>query len=214
MEKPRKGKEIPFNYPFAEPRAAVAFDQLYQGLKKFNPSFEQSIMTDIASYCQHVIFPKGATIVKHGEVCEHVYFCIKGLVTSIGLKKGEEFNLWFMTDGDMFISVRSFFYQERSAQKLRALEKTECIILNIKDLNMLRQKHPSFEYTELLITRHYYVLCEDRNFWLHFDALNRYLLLREQYPHIVTRVSKVALASHLGISRTHLTDIMKNNSPK
>lgn len=48
-----------------------------------------------------------------------------------------------MSDGDVIIGYNSPQSYQRDITRLRALEDTECIVLEVEDLHMLREKRPS-----------------------------------------------------------------------
>ncbi|WP_423738039.1 Crp/Fnr family transcriptional regulator [Chitinophaga caseinilytica] len=209
MRKSTRGKVLPFDYPFTDTASASAFETLFTGLQKFNPELTEAVMSDIAIHCIHVLFKPNEIILDYGEICEYVYFAINGLVTSLEKEDGKEFNCWFMSDGDVIIAIDSFFMQHRSRERLVTLANTECIALHVDDLNMLREKHPSFAFLELMLTRYYYQQTFNRTKWLRKDARGKYQMLKAHYPTLIQRVTRVAIASFLGVSREHLNRILR-----
>ncbi|WP_123849000.1 cyclic nucleotide-binding domain-containing protein [Chitinophaga lutea] len=88
-----------------------------------------------------------------------------------------------MSDGDVIIAIESFFMQHRSRERLITLEKTECIALHVEDLHILREKHPSFNFVELMLTRHYYQQAFNRTKCLRKDAKGKYQSKDHPLPH-------------------------------
>lgn len=214
MRKSIRGKELPFVHPFTAPASAAAFEALCAGMKKFNPELPESVAYDVASYCKHVVYPRNALLLDYGEMFEYVYFLIRGLVTSLEKVEGREHYNWFVSEGEVIIDGEESRMQARSRQKLVALAETECLVLHADDLQLLREKHPTFVLTELKLTRQHYMQAINRTKLVRMDATQKYQMLKEGYPKIVANVTVTALASFLGVSRKHLSAIMARDASK
>lgn len=183
-------------------------------LRKFSPELPESVAYDVAAYCKHFIYPKNTVLVDYGGMYEYMYFLIRGLVTSLEKEEGEEHYSWFASEGEIVIPFEESLTQTRSRQRLLALAETECLVLHADDLQMLREKHPSFMLIELKLTRQCCQHALNRTRWIRMDATQKYQMLKEHYPYIVARVTVTALASFLGVSRKHLSAIMSREASK
>ncbi|WP_109696597.1 Crp/Fnr family transcriptional regulator [Chitinophaga deserti] len=209
--KPKRGKEIPFNYPFTQDYEREAFDGLYSGLRIYSSKLTEKVMLEVASYCSYHVYEKDAVVLDYGEVCEYVHFTLDGTVTALEKDEGKEHYCWFMTRGDVVIAIRSYLKQVSSKERLVALTKYTCISLHVNDLKMLSEKYPEVLLLDLKCTQHYYLQSFERTKWIRMSARKKYRMLKMYYPHLTKteNVTNKALASFLGICREHLTRIRK-----
>ena len=76
-------------------------------------------------------------LLKAGQVCRNVYFITAGLVRCYYLKDEAEVCTWFMKEGDVVISIESFYTQSPGRKYIQALEPTEGHFINFDDLQRL-----------------------------------------------------------------------------
>ena len=60
-------------------------------------------------------------LLRAGEVCRNIYFIRKGMLRCYYLKDDMEICSWFMKEGDLVISIESFYGQTASKEYLQAL---------------------------------------------------------------------------------------------
>src|SRR5438067_9646520 len=68
-------------------------------------------------------------LLKAGRISNYIYFIEKGLIRCFYLKEAIEVSSWFMKEGDVIISIESFFQQKPSYESIQALE--DCILYYI-----------------------------------------------------------------------------------
>lgn len=160
-----------------------------------------------------VLFRKRSVILDHRKVCRYCYFGLQGLVRAYYVKDdGEEVTSWFMKEGDIIISVQSFFGQKPSHEVLEALEDTVCISLREDRLEQIYQTFHEFNFIGRKLTEKYYIQMENRAFSLRMDdAKQRYDRLLEQHPDIIVRAPLNYIASYLGITPATLSRIRSGN---
>ncbi len=191
--------------PLPEDLALAMFNAMIVEFRKLRPKLSEKVVKELWKRCEFVRFKKDAIIVDYGEVCQHVLFATTGLVRLI-LKRGRrEQTCWFMGEGDVVISVRSFYAQTPSKGRLVAMEDMDCIALHNDDLQFIYDKYLEFNVVGRLMTEKYYVESEDRNGWLGLRAKARCKLLFEEYPKFMNRVSDAILASYLGVNKSTLS---------
>src|SRR5687768_5398479 len=73
--------------------------------------------------------PKKSYLLKAGHICRSICFIQKGLLRCFYFKENREVCSWFMKEGDIIVSVESFFYQRESFESIQAIEdcKLFCI---------------------------------------------------------------------------------------
>src|SRR3954447_17616767 len=64
---------------------------------------------------------KKELLLKQGQISKHIYFIKSGLIRCFYLKDSKEVSSWFMHDGDIIISVESFFMQKVSVENIQVL---------------------------------------------------------------------------------------------
>ena len=147
-------------------------------------------------------------LLKTGHVCNSIYFIDKGLVRCFYLKEDKEVCSWFMKDGDVIVSVESFFTQRPSYEMIQALEDCTLYYINYNELQYIYRNFTEFNFIGRVLTEKYYSLSEQRLFSLRMQrAQERYEYLREHDNELLLRVPSKYIASYLSISEETLSRI-------
>ena len=147
-------------------------------------------------------------LAKEGQVSKNIYFLEKGTCRAFYFSEEKEITNWFMSDGDIVISVYSFFTQSPSLENIQLLEDATVYSLSYQQLQEIYLHFPQFNLHGRIITEQYYMLSEQRNFALKKQsAKQRYDLLLKQYPHILQKASLGHIVSYLGITQETLSRI-------
>lgn len=113
-----------------------------------------------------------------------------------------------MKEGDVMISVRSFYKRIQSEEYIEVLENSELHYLNFIDLQHIYYNFPEFNLIGRILTERYYILSEERNYNLRFNtAQERFEILKKNNPEIINRVPAKYIASYLGITEETLSRI-------
>jgi CRP-like cAMP-binding protein len=156
---------------------------------------------------QETEIKKRGFILKAGQVCTNIYFIHSGLMRSF-IKEGDKIICrWFMKEGDIIISIKSFYNQVRSEEYIQALEQCTLSYISFADLEKIYKNFLEFNYVGRILTQKYYQLWDEQLKALHHPAPERYLWLKENHPQLIQRVSTEDIASYLGITREHLQRI-------
>lgn len=150
---------------------------------------------------------KRSYLLKAGQVCTHIYFIHSGLIRSFTKEVDKQTCSWFMKEGDIIISVHSFYNQVRSDEYIQALEDCTLSYISFADLERVYQNYLEFNYVGRILTQKYYQLWDEQLKVLRQPAPERYLWLKQNHPQLIQRVSTEDLASYLGITREHLQRI-------
>ena len=154
--------------------------------------------------------PKKATLLRAGHICQHIYFIQKGLLRCFYYQSEHEVSSWFMLEGDIIISVESFYRQIASYESIQALEDCELFYMDYRDLQQIYRNYPEFNFVGRVLTERYYSLSEQRLYSMRMmRAKERYEYMTTHHPELVKRVPAKFLASYLGISEVMLS-IIKN----
>lgn len=214
MKKTNRGTKIIYTVNPISPEVQHYFETMFNDLKVYLPSFQEALKNAIINSCEVFSFKRNDIILDYGETCRYCYFCIKGLVTGRYIKDGIEKAKWFFTEHDMIVSVKSFFNQVPSLDKLIAKEPTICLAIAWEKLEAVYDTYPEFNKVGRKLTEHYYELAEERAMWINHVAEERYHLLFKEYPKLENRLTDTDLASYLGITRQYLSAIKKNRINK
>jgi len=152
--------------------------------------------------------PKKELLLRAGHICQHIYFIQKGLLRCYYYKNDVEICSWFMKEGDVVVSVESFFKQMTSYESIQALENTELYYISYKDLQQIYRNYPEFNFIARVLTEKYYCLSEQKLYSVRMmRAAERYEYLMEHQPELILRVPAKYLASYLGITGEMLSKI-------
>jgi len=143
---------------------------------------------------------------REGETNTHIYFLLTGLVRIYHLTpKDKEVTSWLLTEGNIFISVHSFFLQQPSFENIVAVEDCEAVGVSFRALNDICRTHPEFNKHQVAILRRYYAHSEDRKFKLmRQEHVQRYETLLNEEPELLQRATEPIIASYLNFSESSL----------
>jgi len=157
---------------------------------------------------KRIEIPKKHLILTQGHICRNIYFVKEGLLRCYYEKDGKEVSSWFMQEGDVIVSVVSFFNQIASAENIQTLEDSILYYIDYDELHFLYNNFPEFNFVGRILTEKYYQLSEQRLYSIRMQrAHDRYHLLLEQFPQFILRVPSKYIASYLGITEETLSRI-------
>lgn len=184
-------------------------DELLQYLNSIHPLSDE-LKNHLKQIIQIQEVSKKEYLLELGRVCKGISFVAKGLVRCFYYKNGREVCSWFMKEGDLIVSVESFFSQVPSYENMQALE--DCLLFSISydQLQHIYLHYPEFNYIGRVLTEKYYILCDQRLYSLRMQkAAERYEYLIQNQPEIIQRVPAQYIASYLGITSETLSRIRK-----
>jgi len=153
-------------------------------------------------------FLKREYLLKAGHICRSICFVEKGLFRCFYHKGEHEVCSWFMREGEVIVSVESFFEQRESYESIQALEDSAVYYIQHSELEHLYRAYPEFNFIARVLLQKYYTLSEQRLYAMRLQSAGeRYHYLLENEPELVLRVSNTDLASYLGISRETVSRI-------
>jgi CRP/FNR family transcriptional regulator, anaerobic regulatory protein len=145
-----------------------------------------------------------------GQVCEHIYFIERGLLRCFRIDGSKDICTRFLQEGDICISVQSFFRQQCSCENIQALEDSKVYYISYEELQNIYRKFPEFNFVgRVLIEKYYLLLDEQVNAMRAQHAGERYHWLIENFPVLMARLPLKYIASYLGISDVMLSRIRR-----
>jgi CRP/FNR family transcriptional regulator, anaerobic regulatory protein len=162
----------------------------------------------LASILKSMELPKKDFLLRAGHVSRNICFIANGLLRCFYIKDGDEVSSWFMKQGDVIVSVESFFAQKESYESIQALEDSVLYYITYEELQHLYRHFPEFNFIGRVLVERYYMLSEQRLYSLRMQrSQERYEYMLKYHPDLVLRVPMKYLASYLGITEETLSRI-------
>ncbi|MBR4898307.1 MAG: Crp/Fnr family transcriptional regulator [Prevotella sp.] len=153
-------------------------------------------------------FAKGEKILNEGDVCEHIYWVVKGLVRQYYYKNGKELTEYMATENTIFMSIESLFREEPSKQVIHALEPTIIYAIPKKELEAVAIKCVNIQMLYRKILEESLIISQRHADMLRFEsALDRYRKLVKNSPQLVLRAPLVYIASYLQMTPETLSRV-------
>jgi CRP/FNR family transcriptional regulator, anaerobic regulatory protein len=165
----------------------------------------------LRSIIRQQLFRKGDFLLRIGEISPDILFLRSGLVRSYYLYRDREVSNWFMREGDICVSILSFFDQSPAVDNIVALEDCECWGISFEQLEEGYRLFPEFNFHGRVIDNKYYLWSERRNLWvLRQTPEDKYAQIVENDPDLVSRITRKQLASFLNVSERTFYKIHKD----
>ncbi|MGN6402601.1 MAG: Crp/Fnr family transcriptional regulator [Flavisolibacter sp.] len=187
--------------------------QLFHLLNSIHPMSE-GLVFHLSQILKCRQLDKKDYLLKAGHVCRTICFVESGLLRCFYIKADTEVCSWFMKEGDVIVSIESFFQQQESYESIQALEDTVLYYITYDELKHIYQTFPEFNFIGRVLIEKYYTLWAQQLYALRMQqAHERYNWLLRHHPELILRVHAKYIASYLGIEETTLSKI-KNGRKK
>jgi CRP-like cAMP-binding protein len=150
-------------------------------------------------------------ILRNGETCDHLNFIFEGLVQIYADAPArpelvnKEICNWFLMEGDLAISVESFFGRTPADEHIQAIEPTTIVSISYNDLQDVYAAFPEFNYHGRMLTQSYYIKAIRQLKALRYKrAADSYRYLQVHCPNLLQRVPTRHLAGYLGVDETYV----------
>ena len=168
----------------------------------------EGLMEYLGNHLQVKHLERKHLLLKAGHISRYIYFIQSGLLRCYYIRHETEVCSWFMKEGDVIISVESFFTQQPSYESIQALEPCELYYIRYDELQFIYRNFPEFNFIGRVLTEKYYTLSEQRLYSLRMQrASERYQYLIDHFPELILRVPSKQLASYLGVTDVTLSNI-------
>lgn len=182
-------------------------EMLFAHLNSIHP-LSRGLEGYLLAHLKAMNVPRKDLLLKSGQVCRQICFVSKGVFRCFYWKDDTEVSSWFMKEGDVIISVESFFQQKPSYESIQALEDCELFYITYEELQHIYRHYPEFNFIGRVLTEKYYTLSEQRLYSLRMQrSQERYDYLVRNYPELIQRVPGKFLASYLGITEVTFSRI-------
>ncbi|RYZ19507.1 MAG: Crp/Fnr family transcriptional regulator [Chitinophagaceae bacterium] len=182
-------------------------ERLLQHIATFHP-LSAGARAAIAPAFEEVHLEKGASLVRPGQICRHLYFLESGALRGYYLADGKEVTHWFALAEEFVTSFHSFSTGTASVEHVQLLEDAVLWSISKERLAGLLDQHHELERALRIAYERYYIRLEERFLNAQFrSAADRYRDVLEGQPELLQRVPLGHLASWLGISAETLSRI-------
>ena len=174
---------------------------------------DEDLKEAILKELEIIEIPKHHHLLKEGQVSDHIFVVVKGLLRMYYIKDGEEVCSRFMDEQHMAMSVNSFYSRMPGYEYIESLEP--CVLARIHHdrLQKIYREHDSFNFIARVITEQYFIRSEERLYLIRkHSAEQRYVYFTEHYPELFQRIPLKHLATYLGITLETLSRIRKKLS--
>ncbi len=168
----------------------------------------EELEKEILAISKPIYIKKGGVLIRKDERCQSLFFVTKGLVRGYYFKEGKEITNWFAQEQEFATCFYAFISQSASFEFMEAIEDTELVKIDYKDLQNLYKQFHQTERIGRIITETYYIKLEERILNLQFKtAKERYQTFVEKRPSLLQRASLGQIAAYLGITQETLSRI-------
>lgn len=152
--------------------------------------------------------PKDHFLVREQQVCDYIFFIIKGVARIYYHKNEKEITEWIAMDEQFFLSIISFFERKPSRLIIQTLEPSEVMGIHHNDLMKLAAQYHEIETLFRKMLAASLILSQYRMDSIQFEtAQQRYENLLKNSPQVIQRVPLTYIASYLGITLETLSRI-------
>lgn len=143
-----------------------------------------------------------------GTVCNDVYFIEKGIARTFYYRDGKDITYWLAAENEFVGAMGSFFSRKPSNKQVETLEDCILWVFNYHKLEKLCASAHEFEHMGRAFANYGITLLEEKFDNSHFlSARQRYAILLEKNPTVLTRVPLGMIASYLGVTQETLSRI-------
>lgn len=183
-------------------------EQLLNYLDSIYP-MSQGLREHLQVILKQKLVKKKTLHLKAGHLSNEICFIVSGLLKCYYIdENGNEICSWFMKEGDVIVSVESFFKREYSYQSIEAIEDSVLYGITYGELQYLFNTYLEFNFIGRILLQKYYCLAEQRLYSIRMKrASERFEFIYENSTDILTRVPKKDIASYLGITPETLSRV-------
>lgn len=144
---------------------------------------------------------KEAYLVKPEMIADRIYFIEKGSIRGYKIEDDKERTYYFLTAGDVCISVRSFLKQVPAKEYIQCMDACTLWGITYKEYVEALERFPSFNLHRAFLLEKYYILSIEREDMRQLGAYGKFSYLMKNQPHLLQNIEDQLLASYLGMDK-------------
>lgn len=153
-------------------------------------------------------YAKNEKILGEGEVCENIYWIVKGLVRQYYFKNGKELTEYMATENTICMCIESLFREQPTRLQMMAIEPTVLYCLPKAKLEAVAMKSVNIQILYRKILEESLILSQIHADMLRFEsAIDRYRKLVKSSPQLVLRAPLLYIASYLQMTPETLSRV-------
>lgn len=146
-------------------------------------------------------------VLQEGDICTQFNFVVRGCLRMYKIdEQGNTHILQFATENNWINDLGSFHQVRPSLLNIDALEDTMVFQISHEDIRILYSSAPKFDRIFRVLIENGFIRLQERLLQnISSTAEERYDSFVEVYPHLVSRISQVQIASFIGITPEFLS---------
>jgi len=173
-------------------------------IHKLSPELNNHLLCVV----KHRQIKKKDFLLKAGQVNKEISFIESGLLHAFYLKEETEVSSWFLKEGDVIVSVESFYDQKPSYEYIRALENTSIYYIDFSELQFIYDNFMEFNYIGRVLTIKYLKIWTQQLYSIKMrSAEERYEWILQNHPELLLRVPAKLIASYLDLTAVTLSAV-------
>ncbi len=170
----------------------------------------------VSNFFEERTLNKNDFFLKEGDVCDFVAFVNCGTLVYFRLTEcGTETTTDFAFTGDWVTDNRSRLNNSPSLLNIKAIEKTELLVIPNQSLLHCYNQVPRLEKVGRMLIEQAFIKISQQSIDLQtLSASERYDKMLHEYPEIFQKVPLFHIANYLGIAPKSLSRIRKGNSKR
>ena len=153
-------------------------------------------------------FNKGEQVLREGEVCQYMYFVVRGLVRQYYFENDKDLTEHISYEGKMVICLESFLQQKPTYLMVETLENSLLCGIPYKELHELAAQRPQVEVLYRKVLERSLLDSQEKADIMRFEtASDRYKRLVNTQPEILRRTPLVFIASFLQMTPETLSRV-------
>ena len=168
--------------------------------------FSSELKAYLLDVLQQQTIKRKTKVLRVGQIRDRIYFIEKGLFRCYVMRGDAEICKWFMREGNIMISVNSFFNRKDSTEIIEALEESEVYWITFAQLQEMYGLFPEFRRVGQRLTEIYYCASEVRADDLRMKNSDElYKDWIADNPELAGRINKSHIASYFGVTLSTLS---------
>jgi CRP-like cAMP-binding protein len=188
------------------------FNTLRSGIEE-HVSLSEAEWGFLQSHFSLVHYKKGEHILSPGDRSDIIFFVGSGLLKRYFLShEGKKIIICFDEEGRTVSDFVALIKGSPAQTYIRAIEDTDLLVSTYGISELLFKDSPVWEkYGRIITEKRYLEKCDREYNLLHFDAIKRFHMFKEDKPALFARLSQKIISCYLGVTPESLSRMIKKD---